>query len=35
LIDVDRVGGHGPQHITVSLTGKWLGPDCDGKEDHD
>ena len=35
LIDVDRVGGHGPQHITVALTGKWQGPTCEGKEDHD
>jgi hypothetical protein len=35
LIDVDRAGGSGPRHIRVALSGKWLGPNCDGHEGHD
>jgi hypothetical protein len=35
VIDVNRDAARGPTHITVSLAGKWLGPDCHGKESGD
>jgi hypothetical protein len=31
-IDADRAGGAGPQHFTVTIDGRWLGPTCDGSE---